>query len=88
VLQRTYSRDRQVLVQQVDLAHGVTLGVRIGAWVEKSLALLGLGAIVAAYVIQRRRRRDQEPDDPASADRTSEPDATEPEAPAVAGEPR
>jgi len=93
VLQRTHSRDRQVLVQQVDLAHGVTLGVRFGAWIEKGLALLGLGAVVATYVIRWRRRRDEEPEEPTSADRpdddrTAESDTTEPEAPAVAGDAR
>ena len=82
VLQRTHSRDRQVLVQQVDLADGVTWGVRFGAWFEWGLSLLGLGAIIATYVI-RRRRGDEEPDD-----RTDETEAAEPEAPAVAGDAR
>jgi apolipoprotein N-acyltransferase len=87
VLQRTHSRDRQVLVQQVDLADGVTWGVRFGAWLEWGLTLLGLGGVVATYVIRRRR------DDKDADDRTAEPDSAEsetaePEEPAVASEPR
>jgi len=56
VLQRTHSRDQQVLVQDVHLADGLTWGVRFGAWIERGLALLGLGAVVAAFVIGRPRR--------------------------------
>jgi len=91
VLQRTHSRVQQVLVQEVELADGVTWGVRFGAWIEKGLALLGLGAVVATYVI-RRRRGDQNAGDRTSRSGESEPgesdETSEPEAPAVAGETR
>jgi apolipoprotein N-acyltransferase len=62
VLQRTHSRDQQVLVQDVHLADGVTWAVRFGAWIERGLAVLGAGAVVAALVISRRRRRDESDD--------------------------
>jgi apolipoprotein N-acyltransferase len=97
VLQRTHSRERQVLVQQVDLADGVTWGVRFGAWLEWGLALLGLGAVVATYVI-RRRRGDQDADDRTAGPDSAQSDSAvsdpapsetaEPEEPAVAGETR
>jgi apolipoprotein N-acyltransferase len=63
VLQRTHSRDQQVLVQDVRLADGVTWGVRIGAWLERGLAALGAGAVVGAIVLQRRRRDASDPGD-------------------------
>ena len=81
VLQRTHSRDQQVLVQDVQLADGVTWGVRFGAWIELGLALLGLGALVAAFVRQRRSRAE------TGTDGDDEPiAATEPEEPAVTSE--
>jgi apolipoprotein N-acyltransferase len=81
VLQRTHSRDQQVLVQEVQLADGVTWAVRIGAWLERGLALLGLGAMVVAMVLQRRRRDDDYRDAAAEVA-----DAAEPEEPAVTSE--
>jgi apolipoprotein N-acyltransferase len=63
VLQRTHSRDQQVLVQDVRLADGLTWAVRIGAWLERGLAVLGAGAVVAAIVLQRRRRDASDPGD-------------------------
>jgi apolipoprotein N-acyltransferase len=78
VLQRTHSRDRQVLVQDVRLADGVTWGVRFGAWIERGLALLGAGAVVAAFVISRRRRDADASDDHADdQDAPRSPEAAE-----------
>ncbi|MDQ3628183.1 MAG: apolipoprotein N-acyltransferase [Actinomycetota bacterium] len=57
VAQRTTSRDRQVLSQEMTTATGVTLGVRLGAWIERGLALLALGALVLALIRRRRGRR-------------------------------
>jgi len=57
VAQRTSSRDRQVLSQEMTTATGVTLGVRLGAWVERALALVALGALVLALVRRHRGRR-------------------------------
>lgn len=59
VEQRTTSRDRQVLSQEMTTATGVTLGVRVGAWTERGVALVGLGALVVALVQRRRRTRRQ-----------------------------
>lgn len=79
VLQRTHSRDQQVLVQDVRLADGVTWGVRFGAWIERGLALLGAGAVAAVLVLSRRRRQDDPPpDDTSDTDLPeSQPDPTE-----------
>src|SRR5690606_24325248 len=82
VLQRTHSRDRQVLVQEVRLADGVTWGVRLGAWLERGLALLGAGALVTALVLGRRRSASATGAPPAP---DSEPRSDQPE-PAVSGE--
>jgi apolipoprotein N-acyltransferase len=79
VLQRTHSRDQQVLVQDVHLADGVTWGVRFGAWIEQGLALLGAGAVVAALVISRRRRGADGTDDHDERDVPKPPEETEAE---------
>jgi apolipoprotein N-acyltransferase len=88
VLQRTHSRDQQVLVQDVRLADGLTWGVRFGAWIERGLALLGAGAVVAALVLARRRREpadrvdeaadSETPDDEVAAARPDENEAPVP----------
>lgn len=58
VAQRTTSRDRQVLSQPMTTATGVTPGVRLGAWIERGLSLVAVGALVLALL---RRRRDRRP---------------------------
>jgi len=60
VQQRTFSRDRQVLSQQMTKATGVTWGVRLGAPIERALSLVALVGVVTALVLRRRSRR-QEP---------------------------
>ena len=54
VVAKTEQRTRAVLDEQVALGDGITLGVRIGLWVE--LALCGLGLVwVVANRLGRRR---------------------------------
>jgi len=70
VQQRTFSRDRQVLSQQMTKATGITWGVRLGAPLERGLSLLALGGVLSALLLRRRARRsapqpapdDQRPD--------------------------
>jgi apolipoprotein N-acyltransferase len=66
VVERTTSRDRQVLSQTMTTATGVTMGVRLGAGLELGLSLLALAGIVVALVL---RRRDDRPVAPAEEDR-------------------
>jgi apolipoprotein N-acyltransferase len=54
VVARTQQRTQEVLDEQVELGDGITLGVRIGLWVE--LAMCGL-ALVALVVNRLGRRR-------------------------------
>jgi apolipoprotein N-acyltransferase len=54
VVARTEQRTQEVLDEQVELGAGITLGLRIGLWVE--LALCGLAAtVVVANRLGRRR---------------------------------
>jgi apolipoprotein N-acyltransferase len=56
VQQRTFSRDRQVLTQQMTRATGITWGVRLGAGLEIGLALTALGAVLVSLLLRRRER--------------------------------
>ncbi|MBA3308839.1 MAG: apolipoprotein N-acyltransferase [Nocardioidaceae bacterium] len=53
VLDVSAPRTRDVLSEEVTLARGVTLGVRLGFTVELVLALLGLASTAYAYLDQR-----------------------------------
>lgn len=67
VLQRTHDRNRQVLVQRITTATGVTLGVRLGGWIEDGVSLGALGAVVAALLRRRRSRRRDDDGRPVEA---------------------
>ncbi|MGI8888517.1 MAG: apolipoprotein N-acyltransferase, partial [Nocardioidaceae bacterium] len=54
VLDSAGERTRTVLVEEVTLANGVTLGVRIGGWLELGLALIALAWAGADYFARRR----------------------------------
>ncbi len=54
VVDATAAKTREVLVEQVTLADGITWGVRIGGWLELALALLGLAWALRAYLGRRR----------------------------------
>jgi apolipoprotein N-acyltransferase len=64
VLERTNSRDQQVLTSTMTTATGVTWGIRLGAGLETGLSLIALGAVLVALVL-RRRQRGNGTDDPA-----------------------
>ncbi len=64
VAQRTTSRDRQVLSQPMTTATGVTHGVRLGAWIERGMSLVALGALVLALIRRRREHRPAAGTDP------------------------
>ena len=64
VLERTNSRDQQVLTSTMTTATGVTWGIRLGAGLETGLSLVALGAVLVALVL-RRRERGNGSDDPA-----------------------
>ncbi|MEJ7705855.1 MAG: apolipoprotein N-acyltransferase [Nocardioidaceae bacterium] len=54
VLDSAGEKTRAVLVEEVTLANGITLGVRIGGWLELGLALIALAWAGAAYFARRR----------------------------------
>jgi apolipoprotein N-acyltransferase len=54
VVVQTGQRTRAVLDEQVELADGLTWGVRFGFWVELILSLLALGLAAWAYLGARR----------------------------------
>ena len=54
VVDATAAKTREVLVEQVTLADGVTWGVRIGGWLELALAMFGLAWALRAYLGRRR----------------------------------
>jgi apolipoprotein N-acyltransferase len=54
VVDATAAKTREVLVEQVTLADGVTWGVRIGGWLELALAMFGLAWALQAYLGRRR----------------------------------
>ncbi len=58
VVERAAVRDTVVMEQDVPLRTVITLGVRIGRWVERALVVVALGAVVVAVVrgVQARRR--------------------------------
>jgi hypothetical protein len=68
----------QILVNEVRMAGGVTLGVRIGGWLEYVLSLAAAGMVVAGLVARRRERR-------TGADRLDPPSPDQAAAPALAG---
>lgn len=47
-----------VLDREITTATGITWGTRAGVWVERGLALVGLGALLVGAVGTRRRRAD------------------------------
>jgi apolipoprotein N-acyltransferase len=54
VVARTEQRTRAVLDEQVELGDGITLGLRIGLWVELALCGLAVAALVANRLGHRR----------------------------------
>ncbi len=54
VIDATEEKTRDVLVESVTLADGITWGVRIGGWLELALALIGLAWAGHAYLGRRR----------------------------------
>ena len=62
VVERAAVKDTVVMEQDVPLRTVITLGVRIGRWVERVLAAVALGAVVVAAVrsVQARRRMTSE----------------------------
>jgi apolipoprotein N-acyltransferase len=56
VQQRTFSRDRQVLTQQMTRATGITWGVRLGTGLEIGLSLAALAAVLVSLLLRRRER--------------------------------
>ncbi len=57
VVSRSRSGQAQVLVTSVQLGNGVTLGVRVGGWLEYALTMVAAGLLLAAAVRRVRRRR-------------------------------
>jgi apolipoprotein N-acyltransferase len=57
VLARAPERTQAVLEQRIPLSQAITPAVRFGAWIERSLALLGLVAAAAGAVAGVRQRR-------------------------------
>jgi apolipoprotein N-acyltransferase len=57
VVERTTTRNQQVLSQTMTTATGLTMGVRLGAGLELGLSLLALGGIVIALGLRRRAHR-------------------------------
>ena len=55
VLAQSSVHTQAVLEQRVTLANGITLGVRLGAWIEVLLSLAALGLTVVAFLGKRRR---------------------------------
>ena len=76
VVSRSVSGGAQVLVDRVRLGTGVTLGVRIGGWVEYA-ASLAAAILIVVGVVRRRRERRLGPGD-ASVDDRGEPRRDEP----------
>jgi apolipoprotein N-acyltransferase len=65
VVRRAPVREQVVLEQTVPLVSGRTPGIRVGAAVDAALAVLAMGAVVAALLLGLRRgRRSAEPDRP------------------------
>jgi apolipoprotein N-acyltransferase len=54
VVARTEQRTQEVLDEQVELGDGITLGLRIGLWVELALCGLAVAAVVANRLGRRR----------------------------------
>ncbi|HSS68331.1 MAG TPA: apolipoprotein N-acyltransferase [Nocardioidaceae bacterium] len=54
VLVQTDQKTREVLDEQVTLADGVTLGVRLGFWVELLITLAAIALLTLAYLGRRR----------------------------------
>jgi apolipoprotein N-acyltransferase len=54
VIAETEQKTRAVVNEEVRLADGTTLGIRIGWWVEILMALAGLGLAVVGYLGRRR----------------------------------
>jgi len=54
VMDITAEKTRDVLVEEVTLASGVTAGVRIGKWLELALSMAGLALAAHAYLGRRR----------------------------------
>ncbi len=54
VVAKTEQRTRAVLDERVELGDGITLGLRIGLWVELALCALAAAAIVGNRLGQRR----------------------------------
>jgi apolipoprotein N-acyltransferase len=53
VVERTTSRDRQVIVAEVPMGEGRTIGIRWGGWLE--LAVVALAVLAAGVAVVRRR---------------------------------
>ncbi|MGH3471423.1 MAG: apolipoprotein N-acyltransferase [Nocardioidaceae bacterium] len=54
IVVQTKQKTRAIIDERVTTADGVTLGVRIGGWLDIALALAGLLAAVGAYLGNRR----------------------------------
>jgi apolipoprotein N-acyltransferase len=54
VVARTEQRTQEVLDEQVELGDGITLGLRIGLWVELALCGLAVATVVANRLGRRR----------------------------------
>ena len=54
IVVQTDQKTREILDEQVTLADGVTLGVRLGFWVEALITLAALVLLTLAYLGRRR----------------------------------
>jgi len=77
VVTRSGSGRAQILVERVQLGDGVTLGVRIGGFLEYAASLAAVVLVVIALVQRRRERRRGVGDGPPLADATSGPPPAE-----------
>ena len=76
VVSRSTSGQPQVLVDRVRLGDGLTLGVRIGGWLEYAASLVAAIMVVVAVVRRRRERRGRS-DDATSVGAGGEPGVVE-----------
>jgi apolipoprotein N-acyltransferase len=57
VLERAPVRDTVVMEAEIPLRTVMTLGVRLGRWLELALVAVAVGAVVASVILARRHRR-------------------------------